>query len=259
MKIIKIKGCKKIKSLLGFAETVKQSSNYFNETVDALIFACRQKRHDIKGQSGRSMIEMLGVLAIIGVLSVGGLVGYSKAIDRYRINETINQVTHIVQNTRDLFRTQRNFYSSLSSSSTSMSNADFENRKLADKAKIFPTSLVKNGYKNLFGGDIAYRANGRFSESDGKAFILAFYGIPQEACIELVTRDWQSGMGLVAMRIKGSATSGKKLEYFYSGGCQSDYSNGNSTICAADMPMSIEHAVTACDNEKDNYIAWKFY
>ena len=31
-------------------------------------------------QSGRSMVEMLGVLAIIGVLSVGGISGYSKAI-----------------------------------------------------------------------------------------------------------------------------------------------------------------------------------
>ena len=39
-----------------------------------------------------------------------------------------------------------------------MSNTSFANRKLADKAKIFPTSLVKNGYKNLFGGEIIYRA-----------------------------------------------------------------------------------------------------
>ena len=34
-------------------------------------------------QSGRSMIEMLGVLAIIGVLSVGGISGYSKAMAKY--------------------------------------------------------------------------------------------------------------------------------------------------------------------------------
>ena len=27
-------------------------------------------------QTGRSMVEMLGVLAIIGVLSVGGIAGY---------------------------------------------------------------------------------------------------------------------------------------------------------------------------------------
>ena len=35
-----------------------------------------------KVSSGRSMIEMLGVLAIIGVLSVGGIAGYSKAMQK---------------------------------------------------------------------------------------------------------------------------------------------------------------------------------
>ncbi|MBO7333238.1 MAG: type II secretion system protein, partial [Alphaproteobacteria bacterium] len=35
-------------------------------------------------EKGRSMIEMLGVLAIIGVLSVGGLSGYTMAMNRHR-------------------------------------------------------------------------------------------------------------------------------------------------------------------------------
>ena len=42
-----------------------------------------------KSQIGRSMIEMLGVLAIIGVLSVGGLAGYSKAMHKYKVNEAV--------------------------------------------------------------------------------------------------------------------------------------------------------------------------
>ena len=37
-------------------------------------------------ENGRSMIEMLGVLAIIGVLSVGAMSGYSKAIFKYKLN-----------------------------------------------------------------------------------------------------------------------------------------------------------------------------
>ena len=41
-------------------------------------------------QSGRSMLEMLGVLAIIGVLAVGGLTGYQLAMCRYRANESLN-------------------------------------------------------------------------------------------------------------------------------------------------------------------------
>ena len=41
-----------------------------------------------RNQLGRSMIEMLGVLAIIGVLSVGGIAGYSKAMEKWKINKT---------------------------------------------------------------------------------------------------------------------------------------------------------------------------
>ena len=41
----------------------------------------------MKNESGRSMVEMLGVLAIIGVLSVGGIAGYTMAMNKYRANE----------------------------------------------------------------------------------------------------------------------------------------------------------------------------
>ncbi len=41
-------------------------------------------------ESGRSMVEMLGVLAIIGVLSIGGIAGYTMAMNRYRANEIID-------------------------------------------------------------------------------------------------------------------------------------------------------------------------
>ena len=40
-----------------------------------------------KSESGRSMVEMLGVLAIIGVLSVGGIAGYSLGMRKHRANQ----------------------------------------------------------------------------------------------------------------------------------------------------------------------------
>ena len=40
-------------------------------------------------ENGRSMIEMLGVLAIIGVLSVGGIYGYTVAMRKYKANEIV--------------------------------------------------------------------------------------------------------------------------------------------------------------------------
>ncbi len=41
-------------------------------------------------ENGRSMVEMLGVLAIIGVLSVGAIAGYSKAMEKYKLNQYVH-------------------------------------------------------------------------------------------------------------------------------------------------------------------------
>ena len=47
----------------------------------------------LNSQSGRSMVEMLGVLAIIGVLSVGGIAGYSLSMRRHRANGVADLVS----------------------------------------------------------------------------------------------------------------------------------------------------------------------
>ena len=47
-------------------------------------------------QLGRSMIEMLGVLAIIGVLSVGGIAGYSKAMEKFKVNKAISEYSLLI-------------------------------------------------------------------------------------------------------------------------------------------------------------------
>lgn len=52
---------------------------------------------DASESLGRSMVEMLGVLAIIGVLSAGALAGYSKAMYRHKMNQTIDRVTKIFE------------------------------------------------------------------------------------------------------------------------------------------------------------------
>ena len=44
-------------------------------------------RCPLDASTGRSMVEMLGVLAIIGVLSVGAIAGYSKAMMKYKLNK----------------------------------------------------------------------------------------------------------------------------------------------------------------------------
>ena len=58
---------------------------------------------------GRSMIEMLGVLAIIGVLSVGGIAGYSKAMEKWKQNKWIQQIEELIFNIKDTYKLEKQY------------------------------------------------------------------------------------------------------------------------------------------------------
>ncbi len=47
-------------------------------------------------EKGRSMIEMLGVLAIIAVLTVGGITGYSKAMEKFKLDKAIEEYSYLI-------------------------------------------------------------------------------------------------------------------------------------------------------------------
>ena len=57
---------------------------------------CRGRGVSAYYQSGRSMIEMLGVLAIIAVLSVGGIAGYSKAMEQFKVNKAVSEYSYLI-------------------------------------------------------------------------------------------------------------------------------------------------------------------
>ena len=133
-------------------------------------------------ESGRSMIEMLGVLAIIGVLSVGGIAGYSKAMAKFRANKTIDQVQHIVTNIRILFGSQKNYYDLGQNDATTASILDKANL-LPDEMKTNPsagnsTAMWTNPYAGVIGVGYARRFSNESGTTD-KAFTIRYDGIPQ--------------------------------------------------------------------------------
>ena len=82
--------------LLRSAHNDEGQSSYdvFNNTPHSAL-SCHSLPQGAREQ-GRSMIEMLGVLAIIGVLSVGGIAGYSKAMEQFRINKAISEYSMLI-------------------------------------------------------------------------------------------------------------------------------------------------------------------
>ncbi len=174
-------------------------------------------------QYGRSMIEMLGVLAIIGVLSVGGIAGYSKAMMKYRINKTIEQITLIAGNFRTFYSTQPNY----AGVQVCASGCNENNTAIAKKAKLIPDEMLTitdgkiSAITNPFGGSVAVDAADRNKSND--SFLISFDTVPEEACIELATYDW-SNINAYSLEILQDI----------------------DTVKIHTPPVSVDEAVTAC-------------
>jgi len=231
-------------------------------------------------ESGRSMVEMLGVLAIIGVLSVGGIAGYSKAMNKYKINKTTDQVSMLVANIRTLFSSQGNY--------TGLNNGS------AIRFGIVPNDMYDAGssgtsdIKNAFNGEVVIQASGGRSSGDGEAFNIVYKGLSQEACVTIATGDWGSGQasGLLAIAAgnNNNTTSGAKTEEDEDGkpitttigvdAVLSGQSSGVSVTGSAttglavavpggttlSTPMTVTAAVNACTcTSTVCEVAWKYY
>ena len=145
-------------------------------------------------QNGRSMVEMLGVLAIIGVLSVGSIAGYSKAMYKYKINKFTDQMTNIIANIRTAYSTQK--------TTNGLNN---ENIK---KMGLVPDDMYKSSdpysIRHFWGGTIYFGTASTYDSAtmsrpmnvDG-VFYISMNEIPKDVCIAMLTSDW--GQDLVGM------------------------------------------------------------
>ena len=231
-------------------------------------------------QNGRSMIEMLGVLAIIGVLSVGGIAGYSKAMMKFKTNKTIDQIAMTVTNIRTLYAQQPN-YDITTTAAWDMGVVDDAMKGTAATG----TGATGFNLKNAFNGPVYIESgkSGAVGESGNGAFIVTFAGLPREACVAIATNDWGSNYssGLLGVGAgHGTAASGQtpaadvaKAQspncYVVGGNTPSadtsdKYTNLTTNIhcvSATDSgPFLVSDAATACECPGNNcFVTFKYY
>ena len=157
-------------------------------------------------ERGRSMIEMLGVLAIVGILTAGGIAGYSKAMQKIKRDKVVTQLSMLVMNIRSLFFNQTN-YSILS------------DRLLID-AGMAPSdmydSAVKSsqvGLKHALGGNV-YVFSSLNSEGQPRAFEVYLEGLTEDVCLALATADWgmDQASGFEALYVGTGDVNGALME-----------------------------------------------
>ena len=119
--------------------------------------------------AGRSMIEMLGVLAIIGVLSVGGIAGYSKAMEKYKMNKVISEYSFMISGLLE-------HLNNLKQNSSDVPGTKIGLTDFAEAANIIPSTWKKASATSLIdsygNGIIMYLGA---TQNDGKLLVLDFW------------------------------------------------------------------------------------
>ncbi len=174
-------------------------------------------------ENGRSMVEMLGVLAIIGVLSIGGIAGYSKAMAKYKLNKAQDQIFMIITNIRTYYAGKGSYGGLDNQEAIKLSIAPSDMLPNADKTSA-------NGIRSAFGGKVNIKA---VDDNVGQ-FSIEFQDIGTETCISLMSSDWGTD-GLVSIAT-GALTAG-----------------------AGELPVAPSTAAANCKGGGNNNIVWTFY
>ena len=125
-------------------------------------------------QYGRSMIEMLGVLAIIAVLSVGGIAGYSKAMEKYKLNKWKEDLVMLISNLNTTYINSKNYTETHEKNLT-----DF-----FEELKIVPENMLDEQNNDIFGNNLKISSHIASRTEFGSRLFLYFWTLPNHSSVE---------------------------------------------------------------------------
>jgi len=151
----------------------------------------KETEENKKEEKGRSMIEMLGVLAIAGVITMAGIAGYSKAMETYKFNKQVDQISRAASEIRG-------FYAASGEDGYEGLNADLLISLVPEMGTtnssvtyIDSTSTVLNSY----GGALSVRPINTRDVSNERVtnggFAIGIAGLSKPACIKLAAHNWK--------------------------------------------------------------------
>ena len=193
-------------------------------------------------ENGRSMVEMLGVLAIIGVLSVGAIAGYSKAMMKYKLNKQRDQINQIMMSLIE----HRSVFTSVNHGESIVPTLIKLNA--LPKEMIKPTSST-NLYDNLSLAIRIVRTGG-----DGVHFYYSMTGVADNnhiICRNILETFKEYADVLYALGVNSDTEEGMNQQSWYFG---DSFSNNYKKIYQLDI-NAMQTLCKKCDSNRCSIVA----
>lgn len=187
-------------------------------------------------QSGRSMIEMLGVLAVVGVLSVGGYNIVKNAQQKKDEVQLIADTSQLAMISKKLACQYDAAYSTYT--------------KFLNRSEAIPANLTYNSssdqIESVMGSAIKIAGNDKY-------FAVSVEKLNESTCIKMATTNWGKRYSNGCLGVSIGATDLNNC--MLSGNCSSTASAVNSSD-EANYPMSTATAATHCSGNSNTVKIW---
>ena len=210
--------------------------------------------------AGRSMVEMLGVLAIIGVLSVGAIAGYSKAMMKYKLNKHAEAVNLLINNLLSI----KDKLQYIPNGGTQYGTLFYKMNLLPDGIKYISNDNLEDVW--FKGKIVIYYANGKYI-SDGVEVQNNFGGINfnfspsaqgAEICRNIALAAKENAANLWQVEVAKHYNDTDK-GYNYIGNLYGDKYCNNRNKCLRDLDINkLSELCNACNEAGCNlYVLYK--
>lgn len=200
-------------------------------------------------EKGRSLIEALLLLGIIGVLGFVSIQIISAALDKHRISRIGDQISSLSKTITVRYMSKGHY-----------DDLDIE---ILEKEHLIPRDMPVIGtgenaiLRHAFGGDVEIKGS-------GKTFQIAFLGLSKTACVELSMLNWtvNDTTNLVSINIKNA----NNIEFSKDAGEDVMLPGDNYVWAdrltplngAFPLPITVNNAYASCKGDNSNILVWTF-
>lgn len=176
---------------------------------------------------GRTMIEILLVISLLGILSISLVGAINSVYSRYKLSRVGEQIREISKVIHDRYMSQGHYL-----------NVDVEE---LIKESIAPKDMVltKDTLRHAFGGGVNVT-------SARNTFSIRFLSLNYKACTDLALLNWMVNDSSYLVRL-----SINDVKY--------SWQDDNKVVSNKKyLPITVDEAASECKNNSNNTLLWEF-